>query len=394
MTIQKDGTGKSLDDKLAEIFHDLHRHPEISLEEKRTSSFIAGYLRNLGYEVTEGIARTGVAGILKGKETGPVVALRADIDALPITEETGLPYRSENDGVMHACGHDVHTTCALGAAEILAENKDEMEGTAVLLFQPGEEINFGAKEIAASGIFEREHIDMIFGLHNQPEVPVGKIAIKEGPLMAAVDRIEITVTGKGGHGGIPQHNIDPVVATGSIIMGLQSIVSRNVSPLEAAVVSLGSLHGGTANNVIPDSVEMTGTVRTFAPEVRAMMEPKIRQIVENCAAAFGCKGETKYIYQIPAVINPPFPTSIVRDGASRIVGKENIVEPVPTTGGEDFAVFQEKVQGCFFWLGVGNPEVGAVHPWHSPHFTIDEKALAIGAKVMAETLLEGMKRLS
>lgn len=393
MTLNNGSKG-NLDDKLAEIFHNLHRHPELSFKEEKTSSFIAGYLRNLGYEVTEGIARTGVIGTLKGKKAGPVVALRADMDALPVTEETGLPYRSENKGVMHACGHDVHITCALGAAGILAKKKDDMNGTAVLIFQPAEEINLGAKEVAASGIFEKEHIDLIFGLHNQPEVPAGKIAIKEGPLMAAVDRIEITVTGKGGHGGIPHRNIDPVVATGSVITGLQSIVSRNVNPLEAAVISIGTLHGGTANNVIPDSVEMTGTVRTFTPEVRAMMEPKIKQIVENCAAAFGCKGKAKYIYELPAVINPPLPTGIVRSAASKIVGDENIVEPTPTTGGEDFAVFQEKVPGCFFWLGVGNPDKGAVHPWHSPQFTIDEKALAIGTEVMAETVLEALRRLS
>lgn len=385
---------KGLHDRLIELFRNFHQHPELSFQEGKTASFISGSLRDLGFRVTEKIGQTGIVAVLEGKKPGPVIALRTDMDALPIEEETGLSYGSRIEGRMHACGHDVHMTCALGAAMILSKETNEMKGSLVLIFQPAEEINLGAKAMIEDGLFEKFSIDMIFGLHNQPDIPSGKIALREGGLMAAVDRIEISITGKGGHGGVPHRNIDPIVATGSVIMNLQSIVSRNVNPLDAAVISLGTLQGGTANNVIPDRIEMTGTVRTFEPEVRNMMEPQIRQVVENSAAAFGCRGILNYIYQLPAVINPPEPTRIVHTAASKVVGENNVVDPTPSTGGEDFSLFQEKVAGCFFWLGVGNPDKGAVHPWHSPKFTIDEDALIIGAKVLAETVRQAMEQLS
>lgn len=385
---------RDLHEQLVDLFRNFHQYPELSFKEEKTSGFISRFLGDLGFMVTENMGQTGIVAVLEGAGPGPAIAIRADMDALPIKEETGLSYSSRTEGIMHACGHDVHMTCALGAATILAKEKDSMKGSLVMIFQPAEEINLGAKAMIEEGLFEKFRIHMIFGLHNQPDVPSGRVAIREGGLMAAVDRIEISISGKGGHGGVPHRNIDPIVAAGSVIMNLQSIVSRNVNPLDAAVISLGTLHGGTANNVVPDCIEMTGTVRTFDPEVRKMMEPKIRQVVENSAAAFGCRGALNYIYQLPAVMNPPIPTRIVHDAASRVIGENNIVHPIPSTGGEDFSLFQEKVPGCFFWLGVGNPDKGAVHPWHSPKFTIDEDALMIGAEVLAETVRQAMEHLS
>ena len=383
----------ALADELRNLFREFHRNPELSFEEFETARKISLYLQDLGYKVTEGVGRTGLTARIEGDQSGPNIAIRADIDGLPIQEETGLSYASSADGKMHACGHDVHITCALGAARLLAGLKDSLKGSVTMIFQPAEELNRGAKEMVKEGVLETNGIDMIFGLHNHPEIPVGKVALKEGPLMAAVDRIEITITGKGGHGGLPHRDMDPIVATASMIMNLQTIVSRNINPLDSAVISIGTIHGGTRNNIIPDKVELTGTVRTFAPEVRNSIEEKIRRVVENTAATLQCKGELTYIYEIPPVINQALPTGIVERAIEAVVDKEAIVEPTPSTGGEDFSLFQEKVPGCFFWLGVGNPEIGAVHPWHSPKFKIDERALAIGAGVLANTALIAMEEL-
>lgn len=384
---------RGLAEELKAIYHHFHEYPELGFQEEQTRVFIADYLEGLGFQVDKQIAKTGLVAVLKGNEPGPSIAWRADMDALPIMEETGLSYCSTNQGIMHACGHDVHMTCALGAAKIIAE-EESFPGSVILIFQPAEEINAGAKTMIDDGLFERYKIDMIFGLHNQPDTPSGKVAIKEGGLMAAVDRVEISIKGKGGHGGVPHRNVDPVLATASVIMNLQSIVSRNVDPLDTAVISLGTLHGGTANNIIPDSIEMTGTVRTFNPETRKRMESSIRRVVENSASAFGCKGEVDYIYQLPAVTNPPELSKLVYEAAAEMIGENNIVDPTPSTGGEDFSLFQERVPGCFFWLGVGNPDKGAIHPWHSPLFRIDEDSLIIGARVAAEIIRRARKELS
>jgi len=387
-------TETTLQEELQNLYHFFHLNPETGFEEINTGKKISEYLKDLGFYVTEGVGKTGLVAILKGKKDSPAIAIRADMDALPITEMTDLPFKSKTEGLMHACGHDVHITCALGAAKILSTLKNSLEGSVVMVFQPAEELNQGAKEMVKDGLFERFPTDMIFGLHNHPEIPCGKVAIKEGPLMAAVDRIEISIKGKGGHGGLPHRDIDPIVATASAIMNLQTIVSRNIDPLGSAVVSLGTINGGTANNVIPDSIELTGTVRTFDPEIRNSMETRIRQIVENTATALGCTGKLNYIYQLPPVINPERPTEILRNSVEEVLSEDNIVDPVPSTGGEDFSIFQEKVPGCFFWLGSGNPEKGAVHPWHSPLFRIDEDCLVIGAATLAQTVINAIKELS
>jgi amidohydrolase len=379
-----------LSERLVEIRRDLHRHPELSYEEVRTAGTVASILRELGMEVRERVGGTGVTGLLRGGE-GPVVALRADMDALPVAEQTGLPFASERTGIMHACGHDIHVTCALGAAMLLAAEKDSLRGSVRFLFQPAEEINDGAKAMLADGAMDNPKPDMIFGLHNHPEIPAGKVGVKEGALMASVDTIRITVTGKGGHGALPHRDIDPITASAAVISALQTVVSRNVDPLQPAVVSLGTIHAGTANNVIPDVVEMTGTVRTFNEELRSSMESMIRRVVENTSAALGCKGELAYCYDLPPVMNDPDAAAIGRRAVESVAGAEAVVVPVPSMGGEDFALLRQKAPGCFFWLGVGNPEIGAVHPWHSPYFTADESALPIGAGVLAQAAVYALE---
>ena len=382
----------ALSERILALRRDLHRHPELSYKEFRTAGIVAGLLGELGAEVSENVGRTGVVGLFRGGE-GPVVAIRADMDALPVLEQTGLPFASETEGVMHACGHDIHTACACGAAMLLAKRVGSLGGSVKFIFQPAEEINEGAKAMLADGVMENPKPDMIFGLHNHPEIPAGKVGVKEGGLMASVDTIRITVTGKGGHGALPHRDIDPIAASAAVISALQTVVSRNIDPQQPAVVSLGTLHAGTENNAIPDSVEMTGTVRTFDADLRASMEGMLRRVVENTAAGLGCKGELFYRYDLPPVMNAPDATEIGRRAVAAVAGTDGVVVPVPSMGGEDFALLQEKAPGCFFWLGVGNPEIGAVHPWHSPLFTADESALSVGAGVLAQSALFALQFL-
>lgn len=390
-SIKKDSL--ELSSKLTELRRDFHRHPELSFQEFRTAKIVADILRELGMKVTEGVGQTGVVGVLRCSD-GPVVALRADMDALPVTEETGLSFASEEEGKMHACGHEIHVTCLLGAAILLTARKDSIRGTVKFLFQPAEEINAGAQALIDDGAMENPAPEMIFGLHNHPELAVGTVGVKAGGLMASVDSIGITVTGKGGHGALPHRDIDPIAGSAAVISALQTVVSRNVDPLQPAVVSLGTICGGKANNVIPDCVEMTGTVRTFSDDVRNSMEKMIRRVVENSAAGLGCRGELVYRYQLPAVMNDPAAAEIVRRAAEEMVGAEGVVVPTPSMGGEDFALFLQKIPGCFLWLGVGNPEIGAVHPWHSSLFTADETALPIGAGVLAQAAIFALESLA
>ena len=383
-----------LSDELIALRRDFHQNPELSFQEFRTAEKIAEKLRELNIEVTERVGKTGVTGLLKGGKSGATVAIRADIDALPIQELTDLPFKSRVDGVMHACGHDTHITCVLGAAMMLSAVRDKLPGDVLFIFQPAEEKNQGAKDMVEEGVMTAPKVDMIFGLHNHPEVPAGKVAVKSGPLMAAVDALALRITGKGGHGGLPHRDIDPVIAMASVLMNIQTVVSRNVEPSEAAVVSFGTIAGGTANNVIPDFVEATGTVRTYGAATQDLIEKRLGEIVESTAAALGCKGELRYIRQLPAVINDGRATDIARRAVEAVIGPEGVFDPIPTMGGEDFSIFTQKTPGCFLWLGVGNPDIGAIHPWHSPLFVADERAFAPGAGVLAQSALYALQELS
>lgn len=381
----------AIERELIELRRQLHRRPELSFEERWTSAFIADYLEKLGLAVRRNVGRTGVVGVLRGARPGPTVALRADMDALPVTEESGAPYASENPGVMHACGHDTHVACLLGAAKLLTGARAQLGGNVVFLFQPAEEIGAGADAMLADGAFDDPRPEMVFGLHNHPEIPVGKVAIKAGPLMAASASITIKVRGKGGHGAMPHRDIDPIVAASAIVMNLQTIVSRNVNPLEPAVVTIGQFHAGTAGNIIPETAELTGTIRAFDEGLYNELPKQIERVITNTAAAFGAAAELKVHQSIPApVVNEERSTAIIERAVVKALGQDAVVRPTPSMGGEDFALFQKRVPGCFVWLGVGNPEIGAVHPWHSPHYKVDERALKIGAYTLAQAAADAI----
>lgn len=370
---------------------DLHMYPELSFKEYKTTEKIKERLISLGIEIIDIGMETGAIGLLRGKNDGPTIALRGDIDALPIRELNDVPYKSTVDGVMHACGHDLHTAGLIGAAMILSDMREELEGNVLFVFQPAEEINKGAKLMVEKGLLTKVKADMIFGMHNNPEIPWGKIAIKEGGLMAAVDTIKIRVKGKGGHGAIPNATRDPITAAFAMGMNLQTIVSRNVSPLEPAVISIGTFYSGTANNVISELVEMTGTVRSFDRETRQMLARRIAEVLEYTAKTYMVEVELDYIFDLPAVFNDREITKLAYNAAREVAGEENIVVPTPSMGGEDFSIFMEKIPGFFFWLGVGNKERDMNYVWHNPRFDGDDRALIYSSAVMSNMVLHGIE---
>lgn len=376
--------------ELIEFRRDLHMNPELSFKEFKTTKKIKDKLNSLGIEIIDIGLETGVVGLLRGKVDGPTIALRGDIDALPIQELTNVSYKSKVDGVMHACGHDIHTTSVIGAAMILSSIRDELKGNVIFVFQPAEEINKGAKLMVEKGLFTDVKADLIFGLHNNPEIPWGKIAIKKGGLMAAVDTLRIKVKGKGGHGAIPNATRDPIIAAAAMLMSLQTIVSRNVSPLDSAVISVGTFHAGTANNVIPELVEITGTVRSFNPDVREMLPIRIKEVLESTANAYLVDVEVEYIFDLPAVFNNEDLAKLAYDASAEIVGIEEIVDPTPSMGGEDFSIFTKKIPGFFFWLGVGNKDKDMNYVWHNPKFDGDDRAIINASAVMSNMVLKGI----
>ncbi len=380
--------------ELIKFRRDLHENPELSFKEIRTTKKIKDKLMSLGIKIIDIGLETGVIGYLEGSSKGPTIALRGDIDALPITEMNDVPYKSKIDGVMHACGHDIHTASVIGAACILSEMKEKLAGNVLFIFQPAEELNKGAKLMVEKGLFTKVKADLIFGLHNNPEIPWGKIAIKKGGLMASVDTIKIKIKGKGGHGALPNATRDPIVAAAAVIMNLQTIVSRNVSPLEPAVISFGTLHSGTANNVIPELVEITGTVRSFDANVRKMLSERVRQVLESTAQAYNVESELEYIFDLPAVFNSDELAELASEASAEVLGQESIIAPVPSMGGEDFSIFTEKIPGFFFWLGVGNKEKDMNYVWHSPRFDGDDRAIINASAVMSNMVLKGINYIN
>jgi len=383
---------RKLSDELIELRRWFHAHPELSFKEYETSKKIIEILKALDIEVMEEVAGTGVVGILRGGLPGKVVALRGDIDALPITEINDVPYKSTVEGVMHACGHDSHMTSLLGAAMLLAARREELPGTVKFIFQPAEEINQGARAMIAEGVLKNPEVDAIYGLHNSPNIPAGQVGVKAGPLMAAVDTTKMKIYGVSGHGAVPHKANDAIVAASSVIMNLQTVVSRKVSAFESAVVTFGTIHGGMANNVISEYVELTGTCRTYNPEVREKLPALMENIVTRTCEALECRGELEYEFTLPAVINHPEIAAIGREAVVKIVGEEGAVEPELTGGGEDFALYQQEVPGCFYFLGVRNEARGIVNEWHAQNFNIDESALWVGAGVLAQSAYEYLSR--
>jgi amidohydrolase len=363
----------------------LHANPELSYQEFNTVKFVAQTLRSCGIDPTEGIATTGLTAEIKGKNPEKkTIALRADMDALPITEANDVPYKSKNNGVMHACGHDVHTSSLLGTAKILNELKDQFEGTVRFLFQPGEEKNpGGASFMIRDGALKNPTPSSIIGQHVFPLLPVGKIGVREGMYMASSDEIYLKVIGKGGHGAAPELTIDPIVIASHIIIGLQQVISRNASPKQPTVLTFGKILGGTATNIIPDEINIAGTFRAMNEIWRAEGLKKIKKMAESIAEGMGGKCEVNISQGYPYLENNPEVTRRIKKAAEEYVGKENVVDIDITLGSEDFAFYSHVVPASFYRLGTRNEAKGITSYVHTPTFDIDEDALKIGPGLMA-----------
>ena len=369
----------ALEEEMIALRRHLHAHPELSFEEFATSDLVAARLEEWGYEVHRGLGGTGVVGRLRLGSGNKVIGLRADMDALPIVEQTGLPYASRNQGVMHACGHDGHTAILLAAAKHLARSR-EFYGTLVLIFQPAEEGDGGARRMLEDGLFELFPCDAIFALHNMPGLPTGKFGFLPGPFMASTDTLTISVKGVGGHGAMPHKATDAILAGAAIVQALQSVVSRNVNPLDCAVVSVGSFHAGIAPNVIPDHAELQLSVRALKPEVRDLLIERISAVAQAQAASFGATAtvEVDEAQRFPALINDAKSTAFARQVAEDWLGADGLVtDMTPLTGSEDFAVMLEQCPGCYLLIGNGDGEGGCMV--HNPGYDFNDDCLALGA---------------
>lgn len=375
--------------ELVAIRQDLHAHPELGLEEVRTSEVIARHLEAYGYNVSRGLARTGIVATLSHGTSRRSVGIRADIDALPILEETGLAYASKTPGLMHACGHDGHTAMLLGAARAIAERRN-FDGTVHLIFQPAEENFGGAKIMVEEGLFDRFPCDAVFALHNEPGLPFGQFAFRDGAIMAAVDEARITLNGRGGHGAEPQETADPIVAGASIVMALQTIVSRNIHPLDPTVVTVGSFHAGSASNIIPERAEIVVGIRSFDPIVRDELERRIRLIAERQAESYEMTATVDYLRSYDATINHSAETDLLRDIAIRFAGPEKVVDlPRPFMGSEDFAYMLKERPGSYFFLGARASEKD--RPLHHPGYNFNDDLLPIGAAFWTEVVESYLK---
>jgi amidohydrolase len=377
-----------LADEVTAWRRDFHENPELLFDVHRTAGIVADKLKSFGCdEVVTGLGRTGVVGVIKGRtnNSGRVIGLRADMDALPIEEATNVPHKSKVPGKMHACGHDGHTAMLLGAAKYLAETRN-FDGTAVVIFQPAEEGGGGGNEMLKDGLIERFGVQEVYGMHNMPGIPVGQFAIRPGPMMAAADRFTITIEGKGGHAARPHDCIDPVVISAHVITALQTIASRNTDPLESVVVSVCTVKAGEAFNVIPQTAMLLGTVRTLSPEVRDLAESRIRSIVENVCAAFGAKAEVEYDRGYPVTMNDPDKTDFMA-GVARAVAGENAVDTTvpPLMGAEDFSYMLEQRPGAYIFLG--NGDTAGVH---HPAYDFNDEASPYGVSLWAKIVETGM----
>lgn len=366
----------------------IHQNPELSHEEVKTAAFIAETLRKMGLEPTTGVGGNGVTAIINGAKPGKCIGLRADFDALPIQETTGLPFSSQNAGVSHSCGHDMHTAMLLGAAHVLLSLKDDFVGCVKLVFQPAEEdvLNCGAAPMIRDGVLENPHVDAMIGQHVWPQYPVGTAAVRNGAMMASSDRFHITVHGKSSHGSAPEDGIDAVVIAAQVITALQTIVSRKVSPRDAAVVSIGTIHGGDRYNVIANQVKLEGTCRNLNPEVRNKMPERIEQIAKGVAESMGGSCDVEYFKGYSPTVNNPEMFTLVHDVMKEVVGSGAHIPEMSALGGEDFSFYCEKVPSAFFWLGVQTPGQ-PFYPIHNGGFSPDENAIPIGIEIAVRSAL-------
>jgi amidohydrolase len=371
-----------LQPQLVEWRRHLHQRPELGFKEQLTAEFVAQKLQAWGIEHTTGIAKTGIVATIKSDRPGPVFAIRADMDALPIQEENEVPYRSQHDGIMHACGHDGHTAIALGVAYYLAHHRQDFAGTVKIIFQPAEEGPGGAKPMIEEGVLKNPDVEAIIGLHLWNNLPLGTVGVRSGALMAAVESFHCTIFGKGGHGAMPHQTVDSIVVSAQIVNALQTIVARNVDPIDSAVVTVGKLSAGTALNVIADTARMSGTVRYFNPKLEGYFAKRIEQIIAGICQSYGASYELDYLPLYPPVINEAKIAELVRSVALDVVETPaGVVPECQTMGGEDMSFFLAEVPGCYFFLGSANPSQNLAYPHHHPRFDFDETALGMGAEI-------------
>ena len=382
---------KELEPKLIEMRRHFHQHPEIGFQEHNTARYVSKVLTELGIEHQTGIAETGVVAVIKGGKPGKMVALRADMDALTLTEKTGLPYASVNEGVMHACGHDVHTASLLGAAMVLGEIRQELSGSVKLIFQPAEEGPGGAKPMVEQGVLEG--VDAIVGAHVWQDMPVGKLAVRYGPAMACLDAIDIAIVGKGCHGAAPHQGVDAVAVACQVVNVLQTIASREINPIKPVVVSIGMINGGYAYNIIADEINLKGTVRAIDPELRQSLPERIERVIAGVTSSMRADYRFSYHFGYPPLVNNCEITEQVENSLKRVWGPDQVSQrPDPSMGGEDMAYYLEKVPGTFIYVGSSNPEKGLTSPGHSSTFAIDEDAIAIMATSIAVAAIDLLKK--
>ncbi len=375
----------------------FHAHPELAYNEHRTSNSVAERLSEYGYKVTRGVGRTGVAGLLEGSSQSsgapseavkPTLLYRADMDALPILEENDVEYRSQNDGVMHACGHDAHVAIALAAAKRFAAERQQLRGNLKFAFQPAEEGGNGALAMIEDRVLDDPKVNAAVGLHVWNNLPVGTVGVYTGAMMAAVDEFELVVQGVGGHGAMPHQTVDALVTAAQVVTALQTVVSRNVAPLDSAVVTVGKFNAGTAFNIIADRATLRGTVRTFNQQTHRLIPELVERVIRGVCESMGASYKLDYLRQSPPLVNSAEMCELVAVCAAEVVGAENVIrdESVRTMGGEDMAYFLERVPGCYFFLGTRNEERGFIHPHHSPRFDIDESALSLGVEIITRII--------
>ncbi|MBD2579721.1 M20 family metallopeptidase [Oscillatoria sp. FACHB-1406] len=375
---------RALQAQLVEWRRQLHQRPELAFKEQITAQFIAQKLQEWGIEHQTEIAKTGIVAIIKGDRPGKVLAIRADMDALPIQEANEVPYRSQHDGIMHACGHDGHVAIALGTAYYLSQHRHTFNGTVKIIFQPAEEGPGGAKPMIEAGVLKNPDVDAIIGLHLWNNLSLGQIGVRSGPLMAAVESFHCTINGRGGHGAMPHQTVDSILISAQIVNALQAIVARNVNPLDAAVVTVGELHAGTANNVIADSAWMSGTVRYFNPQLEDFIGERCDRIIAGICSSHGATYNLDYWQLYPATVNDPKIAEFVRSVALEVVETPlGVVPECQTMGGEDMSFFLKEVPGCYFFVGAANPAKNLAYPHHHPNFDFDETALGIGVEMFA-----------
>ena len=376
--------------EIAAIRRDIHEHPELAFNEQRTSDIVARYLETQGLEVHRGWAKTGVVARLKIGEGKRVIGLRADMDALPLDEMNSFAHRSTNPKRMHACGHDGHTAMLLGAAAALSKTKN-FDGTVIFIFQPAEEHDGGGRVMVEEGLFKKFPMEMVFGLHNWPGMTAGHFGVTEGPVMAATDRFEITITGRGGHAAMPHQAVDVVVAGSALVQGMQTLVSRNTDPASAAVVSVTRFNAGFADNILPETAVLGGTVRSLTPEMRDALETGVRRICGGIQATYGVKIDLQYELGYPPTINAAIPTAICRDVAREVAGNDGVqINLPPSMGAEDFAYMCNEVPGCYVWLGNGGQVEQGGCLLHSPHYDFNDDVIETGIRYwlrLAETVL-------